>query len=87
MASIDTRPEFTEDDVYKYLSEFYGISHAIIKPLPSYVDQNFYVASQQEQEFVFKISNMQEDKGIWLFFNTLFKIFCCLHFTLISILK
>lgn len=64
MTAIDTRPEFTENDVLRYLKELFGITNAKIKPLPSYVDQNFYVSTPEGHEYVFKISNMQEDKGI-----------------------
>lgn len=64
MTDIDTRPEFTDTDVLQYLDELFGIAKAVIKPLPSYVDQNFYVSTPQGEEYVFKISNMQEDKGI-----------------------
>jgi hypothetical protein len=64
MTAIDTRPEFTDNDVLQYLNELFGIVNATIKPLPSYVDQNYYVSTPQGEECVFKISNMQEDKDL-----------------------
>jgi hypothetical protein len=61
----DLRPQLTTEQVQNLLDSEYYISTKILKPLDSERDQNFYVQDNRGREFVFKISNVEEDFGLF----------------------
>lgn len=57
----DTRPHLTIEQVQSLLAKEYGLIVKAWTPLDSERDQNFYVQEMCGAEFVFKISNVDED--------------------------
>lgn len=63
-----TRPHFTETEAEKIAKQLYGLT-ASARPLPSERDQNFYLCTQANQQFVLKISNSAEKMEVLDFQN------------------
>jgi len=54
---------FNEDDVKSLVEELYGL-HVSVRPLDSYIDQNFLISDEKGNRFVFKIAHAGDDKEI-----------------------
>ena len=65
---MNKRPNFSSEEVIRIVEKLYGIS-AVINELPAEVDQNFYIKTNDEKEFVFKISNATEERSVLKFQN------------------
>lgn len=57
------KPEFSESQVSEILQRLYKLTSSEIRSLPSYDDQNFYVAAVEGGEYVFKIMNSEDSKN------------------------
>ncbi len=62
--SIATCPIFDETEALKVLHNFWGLS-GTLKPLDSYLDQNFMVKTPEGQKYVLKIANIETPQN-WL---------------------
>ena len=58
ISNNDSKPKFSENEVKQHLNEFYNLQ-GNLSYLPSYLDQNFQLISNNQQ-FVCKISNLEE---------------------------
>jgi Ser/Thr protein kinase RdoA (MazF antagonist) len=65
MEQQDLRPQLTIEQVRTLLFSEYSIATKVLKPLESERDQNFYVQDNFGREFVFKVSNVEEDFGMF----------------------
>ena len=54
-------PRFSKEEVRKIVEELYELNVTVC-PLVSDIGQNFHVADQSGNEFVFKIANPEENK-------------------------
>ncbi len=57
------KPSFTKDEAGALARDFFGVA-ATTRPLPSERDQNFLLESETGPEFVLKIANSSETRGI-----------------------
>lgn len=55
-------PTFEEVDILHHLLKEYELSGNLL-PLPSYLDQNFLLTTNDQTKFVCKVTNLREDKG------------------------
>ena len=56
-------PDFSPEDVQILLKEYYGLEVSV-KPLNSYLDQNFLVIVPTGKKYVFKIANLAENRDV-----------------------
>lgn len=63
MPAKQAKPEFSESQVSEMLQRLYQLTSSEIRSLPSYDDQNFYVAAVVGGEYVFKIMNSEDSKN------------------------
>ncbi|XP_024135123.1 hydroxylysine kinase [Oryzias melastigma] len=63
MPAKQAKPEFSESQVSEMLQRLYQLTSSEIRSLPSYDDQNFYVAAVEGGEYVFKIMNSEDSKN------------------------
>lgn len=66
-AVLRVNPEFSYSQASEIAKRLYGLSPSEMGPLPSYDDQNFYVATEEGGEYVLKIFNFEDSKNIKLF--------------------
>lgn len=66
--SIATCPTFSKEEALTVLEKEWGITE-ILKPLDSYLDQNFLVRNSKGEKFVLKISNIETPES-WLDLQT-----------------
>ncbi|XP_017268830.1 hydroxylysine kinase [Kryptolebias marmoratus] len=59
-----TKPKFNESQVSELLKKLFNLTPREICSLPSYDDQNFYVASPESGEYVLKIMNAEDSKNV-----------------------
>jgi len=59
---IEARPRFSFGEVEKVAEEFFG-TKCQVKPLPGYIDQNFYVENDRAEKFVLKISHRADSRA------------------------
>ncbi len=69
MSTVDKTPVFEEADAVRIARKKYGISVSA-SPLPSERDQNFYLRSTSGEQYVLKIANALERKGVLEFQNS-----------------
>ncbi|XP_029004874.1 hydroxylysine kinase [Betta splendens] len=62
MAEKHSQPGFSQRHAAEAVRRLYGLSPSHVRPLPSYDDQNFYVATADGGEYVLKIMNSQDSK-------------------------
>lgn len=67
MSAAPANPEFSRSQAAEIVKRLYGLSPTEMGPLPSYSDQNFYVATEDGGEYVLKIFNFEESKNTALF--------------------
>ncbi|XP_066492345.1 hydroxylysine kinase [Tiliqua scincoides] len=67
-----TKPAFSEKQAVELVEKRFGLKVSELKPLPSYVDQNFHVCVLQfedgdhKEDFVLKITNSEESQNLRL---------------------
>ncbi|MHA1910779.1 MAG: aminotransferase class III-fold pyridoxal phosphate-dependent enzyme [Candidatus Kariarchaeaceae archaeon] len=65
---MNKRPSFSLEEVTQIVEKLYGIS-VIANELPAEIDQNFYLKTKDDKEFVFKIANAVEKRSVLEFQN------------------
>ncbi|XP_074525199.1 hydroxylysine kinase [Halichoeres trimaculatus] len=63
MAEKHTKPNFNQPQVAELVKRLFKLTPAEIRSLPSYDDQNFYVAVAEGGEYVLKIMNSEDSKN------------------------
>ncbi|XP_051550496.1 hydroxylysine kinase-like [Myxocyprinus asiaticus] len=63
MSMKESKPNLSHSQVTEIVKQLFGLTASIIRPLPSYDDQNFYVASSDGGEFVLKIMNSADSQN------------------------
>ena len=58
-----TRPNFSDEEIRKFAKDLYGFD-ASVRPLESYIDQNFHLTNDKGEEFVFKVANTAERREV-----------------------
>ncbi|KAM4739459.1 hydroxylysine kinase isoform 2-T3 [Anableps anableps] len=63
MLAKHTQPNFSPSQVSEIMKKLYNLTPSEMRPLPSYGDQNFYVAPTEGGEYVLKIMNTEDSKN------------------------
>ncbi|MEQ2284933.1 hypothetical protein AMECASPLE_026714 [Ameca splendens] len=63
MSVKHAKPNFSPSQVSEIMKRLYNLTPSEIRPLPSYDDQNFYVAPSEGGEYVLKIMNTEDSKN------------------------
>ncbi|KAM7011964.1 hydroxylysine kinase [Tautogolabrus adspersus] len=63
MAAQHTKPNFSQHQVAELVKRLFQLTPSEIRSLPSYDDQNFYVAAVEGGEYVLKIMNSDDSKN------------------------
>lgn len=63
MAAQHVKPNFSQPQVAELVKRLFRLTPSEIRSLPSYDDQNFYVAAVEGGEFVLKIMNSEDSKN------------------------
>ncbi|KAI3368692.1 hypothetical protein L3Q82_025685 [Scortum barcoo] len=58
-----SKPSFSQSQVDELVKRLFGLTPLKVQPLPSYDDQNFYVAVSGGGEYVLKIMNVEDSKN------------------------
>ncbi|XP_056116524.1 hydroxylysine kinase [Rhinichthys klamathensis goyatoka] len=64
MSTKESKPNLSDSQVTEIIKRLYGLTVSIIRPLPSYDDQNFYVAPSEGGEYVLKVMNSADSHNI-----------------------
>lgn len=64
MSVKHAQPKFNLSQVAEIMKRLYNMTSSEIRPLPSYDDQNFYVAPTEGGEYVLKIMNTEDSKNL-----------------------
>lgn len=64
MPTKESKPNLSHSQVTEIIKRVYGLTMSIIRPLPSFDDQNFYVAPSDGGEYVVKIMNSADSHNI-----------------------
>ncbi|XP_029939954.1 hydroxylysine kinase [Salarias fasciatus] len=62
MAAKHSKPNFSQSQVTEILKRCFNLTALEIRSLPSYDDQNFYVAPVEGSEYILKILNSEDSK-------------------------
>ena len=57
------KPNFSQSQVSEMVKKLFNLTPSEIRSLPSYDDQNFYVAPVEGGEYVLKIMNSEDSKN------------------------
>ncbi|XP_051977934.1 hydroxylysine kinase-like [Xyrauchen texanus] len=63
MSMKESKPNLRHSQVTEIVKRLFGLTASIMRPLPSYDDQNFYVTSSDGGEFVLKIMNSADSQN------------------------
>ncbi|KAM6921739.1 hydroxylysine kinase [Xenentodon cancila] len=63
MSVEHAKPKFSQSQVSEMVKRLFRVTPSEIRPLPSYDDQNFYVAPTEGGEYVLKIMNSEDSKN------------------------
>ncbi|XP_022067979.2 hydroxylysine kinase [Acanthochromis polyacanthus] len=63
MAAKHVKPDFSQSQVSEIVKRLFRLTASKVHSLPSYDDQNFYVASTEGGEYVLKIMNSEDSKN------------------------
>ncbi|KAK7137332.1 hypothetical protein R3I93_017422 [Phoxinus phoxinus] len=66
MSAKESKPNLSDSQVSEISKRLYGLTASIIRSLPSYDDQNFYVAPSEGGEYVLKVMNSADSHNIAL---------------------
>lgn len=64
MPTKESKPNLSHSQVTEIIKRLYGLTVSVIRPLPSYDDQNFYVAPSEGGEYVLKVMNSEDSQNI-----------------------
>ncbi|KAM9848886.1 hydroxylysine kinase [Aulostomus maculatus] len=60
------KPNFSQAQVPEIVKKLYKLTPSEIRPLPSYDDQNFYIACSEGSEYILKIMNSKDSENLSL---------------------
>lgn len=63
MSAKVAKPNVSQSQASEIVKKHFQVSPSKMRPLPSYDDQNFYVATSDGGEFVLKIMNTEDSKN------------------------
>lgn len=63
MAEKHVKPNLGESQVSEMVKRLFKLTPSEIRSLPSYDDQNFYVAPEEGGEYVLKVMNSEDSKN------------------------
>ncbi|XP_036378022.1 hydroxylysine kinase [Megalops cyprinoides] len=63
MSTKNSKPNLSQAQVQELVGRLYGMTLSQVRPLPSYDDQNFYVAAAGGGEYVLKIMNTVDSQN------------------------
>uniref|UniRef100_UPI0037E9B115 hydroxylysine kinase isoform X1 n=2 Tax=Semicossyphus pulcher TaxID=241346 RepID=UPI0037E9B115 len=63
MSAKHAKPNFSQSQVAELVKRLYKLTPSELRSLPSYDDQNFYVAAVEGGEYVLKIMNSEDSKN------------------------
>lgn len=63
MSVKHAQPKLNLSQVAEIMKRLYNLTSSEIRPLPSYDDQNFYVAPNEGGEYILKIMNTEDSKN------------------------
>ncbi|AWP10836.1 putative hydroxylysine kinase [Scophthalmus maximus] len=63
MLAKNAKPNFSQSQASEMVQRVFRLTPAEIRPLPSYDDQNFYLATVEGGEYVLKIMNSEDSKN------------------------
>lgn len=66
MSVKHAQPNFSQSQVADIVKRLFSLTPSEIHSLPSYDDQNFYVAAIEGGEYVLKIMNSEDSKNLTL---------------------
>ncbi|XP_056615609.1 hydroxylysine kinase isoform X1 [Triplophysa dalaica] len=66
MLAKESKPNLSHSQVTEAIRRLYGLNASVIRPLPSYDDQNFYVESSEGGEYVLKVMNSTDSQNVTL---------------------
>ncbi|KAI2650148.1 Hydroxylysine kinase [Labeo rohita] len=64
MSTKDSKPNLSHSQAIEIVKRLYGLTVSVIRPLPSYDDQNLYVATSEGAEYVLKVMNSADSQNI-----------------------
>lgn len=64
MSTANAKPNFSQSQVAETVKRLFRLTASKIKTLPSYDDQNFYVAASEGGEYILKIMNTEDSKDL-----------------------
>lgn len=64
--SPKNKPNLSHSQVSEIVKRLYRLTASVIQSLPSYDDQNFYVAPSEGGEYILKIMNSEDSKNTLL---------------------
>ncbi|NP_001107059.2 hydroxylysine kinase isoform X1 [Danio rerio] len=64
MSTKESKPNLSHSQVTHVVKRLYGLTASVVRPLPSYDDQNFYVAPSEGGEFVLKVMNSADSENV-----------------------
>ncbi|XP_034535281.1 hydroxylysine kinase-like, partial [Notolabrus celidotus] len=63
MAAQHVKPNFSQSQASELVKRLFRLTPSEVRSLPSYDDQNFYVAAEEGGEYVLKITNSEDSKN------------------------
>lgn len=63
MSVKNSKPNLSHSQVSNIVERVFGLTPSLIRPLPSYDDQNFYVAASEGGEYVLKVMNSADSQN------------------------
>ncbi|KAF4097982.1 hydroxylysine kinase [Onychostoma macrolepis] len=64
MSTKEAKPNLSHSQATEIIKRLYGLTVSVIRPLPSYDDQNCYVAPSEGGEYVLKVMNSADSHNI-----------------------
>lgn len=63
MSAKHFKPEFSQSQAVEIIKRLFSLTASKVHPLPSYDDQNFYVATPECGEYILKIMNSKDSEN------------------------
>ncbi|XP_043087849.1 hydroxylysine kinase [Puntigrus tetrazona] len=63
MSTKESNPYLSHSQATEIMKRLYGLTVSVVLPLPSYIDQNFYIAASEGGEFLLKILNSADSQN------------------------
>uniref|UniRef100_A0A8C5I267 Hydroxylysine kinase n=1 Tax=Gouania willdenowi TaxID=441366 RepID=A0A8C5I267_GOUWI len=66
MAAKHIKPNFSQSQASEMVTRLFSLTPTDMHSLPSYIDQNFFIATQEDGEYVLKIINSEDSENVAL---------------------